>query len=201
MARVALDHKVPQLGMPVGSKSEVEDLDIPTRNIATCSRRVDRENFGCPMYPHCDREFRGQRPQNEVVRTITSDGNLRVTVNPCFVNVRKERDADAKGVLIQVIAHEGEEYTYRGSVKVASDCPDCARGECKRGHLYEDREDLKAVCPPFPQAAAHRELQKFARLREAKLGTSTNKKAALKRQLLGPDEPDAKAKGGTGARA
>lgn len=204
MAKVALDHKVPQLGRPVGSKAEIEALDIPTRNISTCSRRVDKENFGCPEYANCDRAFRGERPRNEVVQTINSDGNLRVTVNPCFVTVRKERDADTKGMLVTVIAGEGDRYTYRGSVRVDSNCPDCARGECKRAHMYVDSEELEAVCPPFPPASEHRELVRFARLREAKLGTSQNKKASLKRQLLGPDEPEpepVKGKASAGARA
>lgn len=203
MAKVALDHKVPQIGRPVGSKAEVEALDIPTRNISTCSRRVDKENFGCPVWEHCDRAFRGDRPQNEVVRTITSDGNLRVTVNPCFVNVRKEREADGKGMLVEVIGHEGEKYHYRGSVKVVTDCPDCARGECKRPHMYKDEDEIEGTCPRFPAAEEHRELQRFARLREARIGTSMNKKAALRRQLLGADEPEApkSGKGATGARA
>lgn len=198
MAKVSLDHKVPQIGMPVGSKAEVEALGIPTRNIATCSRRVDRENAGCPMREHCDRDFCGTRPQNEAVRMITSDGNLRVTVNPCFINVRKEREADGKGMLIEVIAREGEEYTYRGSVKVDADCPDCKRGECKRPHMYRDSDELKAVVPAFPPAAEHKDLKRFARLREARTETSTNKKAALRKQLLGGDE---NAKVGPGARA
>lgn len=197
MARVALDHKIPQIGMPVGSKSEVEALDVPTRNIATCSRRVDKENFGCPVYEFCDRAFRGERPQNEVVRTVSSDGNVRVTVNPCFVNVRKEREADGKGMLVQVIGHEGSEYTYRGSEKVVTDCPDCERGECRRPHMYQDSEELKATCPKFPPAAQHRDLIRFERIREARMGTSVNRKAALERQLLGK-EPG---KAGTGARA
>lgn len=202
MAKVALDHKVPQIGRPVGSKSEVEALDIPTRNISTCSRREERENFGCPEFKHCDRAFRGQRPQNEVVQIITSDGNMRTAVNPCFVNVKKEREADAKGMLVTVIAHEGEPYTYRGSVRVNDDCPDCERGECRRSHLYEDRDDIEAVCPPFPPAAEHRELIRFERLRQAKLGTSANKKASLSKQLLGREsEPEQKGGKGAGARA
>ena len=201
MARVALDHKIPQIGQPVGGKSEIEDLDLPTRNIATCSRRVDKENFGCPMYGQCDREFRGERPQNEVVRIVTSDGGERVTVNPCYVNVKKELEANGKGMLVEVIGHEGDEYTYRGSVKVDSDCPDCKRGECKRPHMYRDSETLKATCPEFPAAVAHRELVKFARLRAARTKTSAQTKASLRRQLLGPDEPQAAEKGKTGARA
>ena len=201
MARVALDHKVPQIGMPVGSKAEVEALDIPTRNIATCSRRVEKENFGCPEYQNCDREYRGTRPRNEVQRMVTADGNVRVTVNPCFVCVRKEREADAKGMLVEIIAGEGEEFTYRGSVRVDDSCPDCAKGECKRPHMYRDADDLTMVCPPFKPAAEHRELQRFARLREARLGSSKNKKASLRRQLLGPDEPAEIKVKASGARA
>lgn len=201
MANVSLDHKIPQIGQPVGSRSEVLDLGIPSRNIASCSRPEEKENRGCPRWDQCDRAFRGERPQNEAVRMITGEGNVRVTVNPCFVNVKKELEADDKGMLIEVVAREGEKYTYRGSVKVDDKCPDCLRGECRRPHMYEDRDDLEAVVPTFPPAEEHPELVRFARMREARVGSSRNKKAALKQRLLPADEPGTGVKDRPGARA
>lgn len=208
MARVSLEHKVPQIVKPVGSRDEVESLagDVGLRNISTCSRRQERTNFGCALYEDCDRDFRGTRPHNEGVRITTSDGNLRVQCMACFETVRKEREADAKGMLVEVIAQEGESITYRGSVKMhpkrEPTCNKCSEGKCE---AYIDVEDLEMTIPKFPDAAEHRDLIKFARIRDARGRISANTKKALRRRIYGPEDEaqDEKpaAKKGDNARA
>jgi len=191
MARVSLENKIPQIGKPVGSRDRVEALtgEVGLRNIATCSRFQERVNRGCSEYGECDREFRGTRPHNEIVHITTADGNVRTQCMACFETVRKERDADAKQMLIEVIGGEGDEYTYRGSVKLHPkrdpNCNKCAEGKCE---AYVDKDDLKATCPPFPEPEEHRELVKFARIREARGRIKGNTKAALRRRIFGPED-------------
>lgn len=210
MAKVSLDHKIPQIVKPAGSRDDVESLtgDVGLRNISTCSARVERHNFGCQEYPNCDRDFRGTHPQNEIVRITTADGNLRTQCMACFETVRKEREADGKQMLVEVIGGEGDTFQYRGSIKLHPkrdpNCNKCSEGKCE---AYVDKEDLEMICPPFPPAEEHRELIKFARIREARGRISTKTKSALRRRIYGPEDvapeagPPAPAKKGDSARA
>lgn len=203
MARVAQDHDVPQIAVPVGSREEVEALGVSTRNIATCSKRTDRDNFGCPMRDRCDREHRDTRPHNEIVETIGTTGDVRVGVCACFVTVRAEVDSEDKGTLVRVIGHEGDTFKYRGSRKLHvtrdPNCNECMQGKCEK---YVD-DEFESVCEQFPAAATHPELRKFARRREARIGGSVSRRAAIERKLLGgaDDESAPEKKGDRGARA
>jgi len=196
MAKVSAEkNDAPQIGYPVGSLDEIKAMGIPSRNICTCSERVDLKNAGCIKYPVCDRKFRGTRPQNQLYQHVKADGNVRVAVDACFNIIHKEEEADDKGELITVIGAEGDSYTYRGSVKKHPtrnpDCPACLKGEC---HTYVDREDLPGIVEPFPPADEHPELVKFARKMDARQTLSVNQRAARKDALLGPD-PTPKAEG------
>lgn len=191
MTRVAVTHDVPQIFIPVGSLAEVKALGLPTRNISTCSERDDRNNYGCPLWEHCDRTFRGDRPHNEIVRTIGTNGDVRFIARPCFMTVQAELDSVDKNTLVQVIGGEGDSYTYRGSqkahIKRDPDCNDCMQGKCEK---WVDVAEIPAVCDQFPPAATHRELVKFARRNEARKGSSAMRKEKLERALLGGGDED-----------
>lgn len=203
MAKVSLENKAPQINRPVGSLDELRVLGVPSRNICTCSDRGDK-NAGCPMDYACDRPWKGTRPRMQVLRLTTRDGRVRVSETPCFEAVRKELDADDKGNLVEIIGGEGDEYTYRGSERRNKNCPDCANGECKRTHVWDDKSDLKKVCGEFPPAATHPELVKFAHKVRAKTETGVQKRENLKAQLYGPGTGGAdevkKESGGGGKR-
>lgn len=204
MAKVSHEHDIPQIPTPVGSLEEVRALNVPTRNIATCSERDSAKNFGCPEHPHCDRAFRGDRPRNEIVRKIGRGGDVRTVCQACFVTVREEINQDDKGVLVQVIGGEGDDYEYRGSVKAHikrdPNCNDCSQGKCDKwvDHDGVHAPLLKGTCPAFPAAATHPELVKFARRAEARMTGSQQRRAAMERKLLGGDDeaPEKPGKGG-----
>ena len=203
MAKVSIEHDVPQIASPVGSLAELRKLGVPSRNIATCSERDSAKNFGCPQWDNCDREHRGERPHNEIVRTIGMNGDVRTACQACFVTVLAEKNADDKGVLVQVVGHEGEKFKYRGSVKLHitrdPNCNDCAQGKCDK---WVDRDDLDGVCHQFPAAATHPDLVKFARRLEARATGSQIRKAAIEKALLGgDDEPEVPETPARGARA
>lgn len=191
MAKVSVEQDVPQIGVPVGSKAEVEALGVPTRNIATCSART-HDNHGCPMWEFCDREFQGTRPQNQIVRRTNTAG-VRTYAAPCYDIVPREYTANDNGELYEIVGGEGETYQYRGSRKRHEkrdpDCNDCAAGKC---NVFDDVEDLEATCPEFPPAAVHPELKKFARKIVARQQTSVRQKAAIRNSLLGGDDVDEK---------
>lgn len=197
MAKVSLDSKAPQISRPVGSLDELRELGVPTRNISTCSERDGNNNAGCPMWYACDRTFRDTRPHMQIGRITTRDGRVRTSCGPCFNWLRKELDADEKGNLVEIIGGEGDTYTYRGSVKRHPvrdpNCNYCAQGKCD---LWDDVDNLTAVCPEFPKAATHPELIMFAHKVRAKVETGVQKKESIRQQLYGPDEPKEKDKGG-----
>lgn len=190
MARVQMDDDAPQIGRPVGSKEEVEELGVSTRNIATCSLRQDRENFGCPMWKSCDRVFRGTRPQNQVYQITKKGGETRISHGPCFDVVQMELNAEANGGYVEVLDEfkEGMSYISRGSVKRHKkrdpDCDDCQNGRCT---VYDDKDDIEFLCPEFPPAAEHRELRKFARSMKARARGRKQKREAIKSRLLEGD--------------
>ena len=195
MARVNLDNDYPQIGRPVGSSKEVEALDVPLRNVSTCDAHRDGESgtMGCPSWKMCDRAFKGERPQLEVMKIITKEGGIRVYHAPCFDNVKREVELDAQGGYAEVVGGEGDTYLSRGSEKINKDCPDCARGECNRTHTWRDRDDIEVVCPTFPPAEEHPELMKFARIKTARTRGFIQKKAKRSEQLLSDhDSPNAK---------
>lgn len=187
MARVQMDDEAPQIGRPVGSKEEVEELQIPTRNISTCSVRQDRENYGCPLWKFCDRSFRGNRPRYQVFRSIKKNGDERISHGPCFDVVQAELNATANGGMVEVLEEyqEGDTYVSRGSVKRHPkrdpNCNDCSDGKCV---AYDDKEDVEFKVPVFPPAAEHRELRKYARAISARNRQSKQKKEAIKNRLL-----------------
>lgn len=199
MAKVSLDNKAPQINRPVGSLDELKVLGVPSRNICTCSDRAEG-NAGCPVAWACDREWKGERPQIQIMRLTTRDGRVRVSESPCFNVIKKELDADDKGNLVEIIGGEGDEYTYRGSVKrhLTRDpnCNYCAQGKCD---LWDDRDDLKKIAAAFPPAATHPELVKFAHKVRAKTETGVQKRENLKEQLYGASEP-AKKEGAGGSK-
>lgn len=207
MARVTdRDNAAPQIGRPVGSLQELKDLEVPTRNIASCSEPEGNKNAGCPVWKYCDRAYRGTRPQMEVVRKVNRKGQVRVYEAPCFDTVLKESSALENRELYDVIGHEGDEYTYKGSVKLHEkrdpSCNDCAQGKCEK---YRDRNDLKAVCSAFPQAGDHPELVMFSEMISARKSTGVRQKEAIRESLL-PGSGEGKtinvAKGdGRGARS
>lgn len=198
MARSTVENDTPQVSTPVGSLEEVKALGVPTRNICTCSEREDKKNAGCPVWDFCDRKFRGTRPQFQIYQLVTREGNTRITHDACFNIVRKEMDADDKRQLVEVIGGEGDEYTYRGSVKLHPvrnpNCNECAQGKCEK---WEDRSDLKFTVPEFPPAADHDELVKYSRKIDARQRGGVIKKADRREALLGPtdEEPKAAEKG------
>lgn len=192
MAKVSTDQDAPQIWRPVGSRQEVEDMEIPTRNIATCSAHVEGKdgNAGCPMWRNCDRAYKGSRPHFEIVRKISgSNGGVRTYAAECFNIIPKELTANDNGDLYDVIGGEGDTYLARGSVKRHvkrdPDCNDCAEGKC---NTWDDVEELEHVCPTFPAAATHPELAKFARRIMARRGTSVKQKAAIRASLLGGED-------------
>lgn len=188
MAKVSTDKTAPQIGMPVGSRKEVEDLGVPTRNISTCSAH-SMDNRGCAFRDICDRDHRDTRPRYEIVQKISSSGNIRRYHAPCFMVVPKEASATDNGELYEVIGGEGDTYYGRGSVKRHlkrdPNCNDCTHGRCE---AWDDREDLEFHCPEFPAAATHPELVKFARKIMARKGGAIKAKAAIKARLLGGEE-------------
>ena len=181
----------PQIGRPVGSLAEVKALGVPTRNIATCSAHTERENMGCPVYELCDRRFRDTRPQNEVGEYVGAEGDLRRVVRPCFDWVKEEAESYENGTLITIIGYAGDPYTIRGSEKKHRErdpnCNDCSAGKCV---AYVDRDDLPMICPEFPAAAVHQELQKFARKLLAKAEGAVRARKARTLALLGGGEDD-----------
>jgi hypothetical protein len=185
-----MEKDYPQIARPVGSLKELAALGVPTVNIATCSAHVDRQNMGCPVYKLCDREFRDSTPQNQVFTVIKRDGNMRTSCGPCFDVVLKETQIEANGGLVKVVAGEGETFLSRGSVKLHPkrdpNCNECAQGKCDK---YEDREDLVVTCLPFPAAARHPELVKFARVVEARQEGRSRSRKSLEAQLLGSPSP------------
>ena len=190
MAKVSDDRNAPpQIGRPIGSLAEVQALGVPTRNIATCSAHTERENMGCPMRHLCDRDFRDARPQNEIVQIISSDGNVRTTILPCFDTVKMEAELEDNGGLITVIGGENDKFHTRGSVKRHPErdpnCNDCAKGKCE---AYDDVEDIALTCPEFPPAALHDELKKFARRIEARHLGSSRKREQVRAALLGGED-------------
>lgn len=196
MAKVSLDNKAPQINRPVGSLDELKVLGVPTRNICSCSDRAVG-NAGCPVDYACDRAWKGTRPQMQVIRLTTKDGRVRVSESPCFNVIKKELDAEDKGNLVEVIGGEGDEYTYRGSVKRHPvrdpNCNYCAQGKCE---LWDDKNDLKKTCAEFPPAATHPELVKFAHKVRAKTETGVQKRENLKEQLYGPNDTKKEGAGG-----
>lgn len=194
MARVNIEADVPQIGRPVGSKEEIEDLGIPTRNIATCSRHLDRENMGCAMYDNCDRAFRGTTPENEIYTIVKPGGELRTTHGPCFDNVALELSSDANGGYVEIVGCQGDTYLGRGSVKLHKkrdpDCNDCFDGKCI---AYVDKDDIEVNCPVFPKAATHPELLKFAR-RKGAAERRRKQNRDERRKLLENDEDKAERK-------
>lgn len=171
MARVNLEEDYPQISQPVGSSKEVQDLEVPLRNVATCTVHSEGESgsMGCPVWKLCDRAYRGSRPQNEIMKTITKEGGIRVYHDACFNNIRREVQLDKSGGYAAVIGSEGDTYLSRGSVKRHPkrdpDCPDCIKGEC---NIWDDKTDIPQLCPEFPAAADHDELKKFAMIKEAR---------------------------------
>lgn len=191
MALVTNEKEAPQLGTPVGSRAEVEALGCPLRNIATCSAHT-ADNMGCHFFGICDRDFRGTRPQNQIVQRISSNGGVRRYHAPCFAIVPKEAVASDNQELYEVIGGEGDTYTGRGSVKRHPkrdpNCNDCSQGKCE---AWDDKEDIEYLCPEFPAAATHPELVKFARKIVARKGGAVKQKAAIRARLLGgEDDPD-----------
>lgn len=187
MAKVNLDNDYPQISRPVGSSAEVLELSVPLRNVATCCAHAEGENgqMGCPMWKSCDRAFRGDRPQNEIMKVITKEGGIRVYHAPCFDNVKRELELDATGGYAEVIGVEGDTYLCRGSVKRHvtrnPDCADCVKGEC---NIWDDRDDIEQLCPEFPRAADHPELQKFSRIKVARERGHVVKRDRQVKQLL-----------------
>ena len=196
MAKSLVENSTPQVFTPVGSLAEVKALGILTRNVCTCSEPEDKRNAGCEMYARCDRKFRDTRPQFQIYRFITSEGNIRTTHDACYNLVRKEVDAEGKRQFIEVIGGEGDSYTYRGSVKAHPvrdpNCNFCTQGKCEK---WVDREDLVFDVPEFPPASENAELIKFARKVDARNQTGVIKTAARRDALLGP-EPVATAPAG-----
>ena len=194
MALVTNEKEAPQIFRPVGSRREVEDLGCPLRNIATCSAHTS-DNMGCAAFGICDREWRGDRPRNEVVQRISSAGGVRVYHAPCFANVPKEAAANDNGELYEVLEVESPEgepdtkYIGRGSVKRHPkrdpNCNDCQLGKCE---AWDDREDIEYACTKYPAAATHPELVKFARKIVARKGGAVRQKAAIKAKLLGGED-------------
>lgn len=182
MARVSMkDNAPPQIGHPVGSLEELRALglnDREMRNIRSCSA-------SCPVFEICDRSYRGTRPQNEVVRKVNRAGKVRVYVAPCYDTVQKESVAAENFESYTIIGGEGDEYTYKGSEKLHSvrdpNCNDCTHGRCEK---YQNRNDLKAICPAFPPAAEHPELVMFAERVQARQSTGVRKAEAIKEALL-----------------
>jgi len=179
---------------PVGSRKEVEDLGCPLRNIGTCSQPAPG-NMGCVSFSICDREWRGDRPRNEIVQRISSAGGIRVYHAPCFAIIPKEAAANDNQELYEVIGGEsvpGEPdtvYVSRGSVKRHPrrdpNCNDCSLGKCE---AWDDKEDIEYTCTRFPAAATHKELVKFARKIVARKGGAIKQKAAIKARLLGGED-------------
>lgn len=180
-----MENDYPQISRPVGSSEEVDALQVPLRNIATCCERDANKALGCSMYGNCDREFRDTRPQNQIFTNVKKNGEIRTTHGACFEVVKLEIEAEMNGGYIEVIGGEGDVYESRGSVKKHPkrdpDCGDCQKGECV---AYVDREDLEYLCPPFPPAEEHKELRKFARLRTARAKGKARERTAKKNSLL-----------------
>jgi hypothetical protein len=194
VALVTNEKEAPQIVRPVGSRKEVEDLGCPLRNIGTCSQHSPT-NMGCDAFNICDREWRGERPKNEVVQRISSSGGVRIYHAPCFANVPKESTANDNQELYEIMAVESDSgepdvvYIGRGSVKRHPkrdpNCNDCSLGKCD---AWDDKDDIEYTCNKFPAAATHPELVKFARKIVARKGGAIRQKASIKARLLGGED-------------
>jgi hypothetical protein len=188
VAKVDVEREYPQISQPVGSKKEVEALGVPLRNIATCSVHTV-ENMGCPSYRICDREFKDDRPRNQIYQLIKRSGDIRTSCGACFDVVKLESQIEANGGLVKVVGGEGDKFKNRGSQKLHprrnADCNDCASGKCEK---YEDVVE-EVVCKPFPPASEHAELVKFDRIREARDSNRDRSRKSLEAQLLGAPSP------------
>jgi hypothetical protein len=196
MAKVSFKSDLPQIPLPVGSKEELAELGIrdkDLRNIATCSQH-EAFNLGCLAYENCDRAWRNTRPQTQVFEEVKPDGSMRRGHAPCFFIVQRELVAEQNGGLVEIVGGEGDTYMGRGSVrrhpKPDPGCIACGEHRCT---IYDDKDDIEVECKPFPPAAEHRELRKYARIVRANVERKMRSQVNKRKALLRDEEPDGNA--------
>lgn len=173
---------------PCGTPEEVEAIGLNARAIPTCAPPDGSKFEGCQMFHRCkcrDKQgvmIKGKTPVHdengklvksggvcyfgvEIAKPVPGRGVGRSQeMMACYQYVQVSGQIKANGGRCEIIAWEGDEFSVRGSKKVA---PDIAKGE-EPGPWKWVNCEWKLKVPKYPRPNERPELMDISYLQEAR---------------------------------
>jgi hypothetical protein len=159
---------LPLISVPVGSVAEIEKLDPELLlTVATCSRHSDG-NLGCPSFRECVLPWKGTRPRLVSYREWKQNGKIREVAGHCSHVVRRKKQVEANGGLLEILGDEGSTYQMSGTKRLHplrdTSCHLCMAGQCTT-HVPLKNQERDMIVGALAPASEHPDLQDFERAR------------------------------------